>query len=108
MGVETHRPFDCHVAVSNVAPGSGSGVEKRVVGAHNVWQRRWVGGWWWEERVLCLCLVMGVKIIAKQTNAKQTAIKQTTRFWLHSILVNPGTIPVSILECPNSAGLRMH
>ena len=37
-----------------------------------------VGGWWWEERVLCLCLVMGVKIIAKQTNTKQTVIKQTT------------------------------
>ena len=29
MGVETHRPFDCHVAVSDVALGSGSGVEKR-------------------------------------------------------------------------------
>ena len=67
-----------------------------------------VGGWWWEERVLCLCLVTGVKIIAKQTNPKQTAIKQTTGFWLHSVPVNPGTIPVSIPECPNSAGLRMH
>ena len=26
VGVKTHRPFDCHVAVSDVAPGSGSGV----------------------------------------------------------------------------------
>ena len=70
-------------------------------------QRRWVGGWWQEERVLCLCLVMGMKVVAKQTNAKQTAIKQTTRFRLHSVPVNPGTIPVSIPECPNSARLRM-
>ena len=79
-------------------------------------QWRCAGGWWWwEESVLWLCLVMGVKVIAKQANVKQTVIKQTTRFWLNSILVNPGTIPVnlgtipvSILECPNSAGLRMH
>ena len=26
VGVETRHPFDCHVAVSDVAPGSGSGV----------------------------------------------------------------------------------
>ena len=26
VGIETRRPFDCHVAVSDVAPGSGSGV----------------------------------------------------------------------------------
>ena len=51
---------------------------------------------------------MGVKVIAKQTNAKQTVIKQTPGFRLHSVLVNPGTIPVPIPECPNSAGLRMH
>ena len=40
MGVETRRPFDCHIAVSDMAPGSGSGVEKRgrgwVVGAHGM------------------------------------------------------------------------
>ena len=58
--------------------------------------------------MLCLCLVTGVKVIAKQTNTKQTAIKQTTGFWVHSVPVNPGTIPVSIPECPISAGLRMH
>ena len=42
MGVETHRPFDCHITVSDVAPGYGSCVEKRgrgwvdVVGAHGM------------------------------------------------------------------------
>ena len=58
--------------------------------------------------MLSPCLVMCMKGIDKQTMAKQTAIKQTTGFQLHSILANPGTIPVSIPECPNSAGMRMH
>ena len=68
-----------------------------------------LNGWsWWEEIVLSLCLVMCMKVIVKQTMAKQTVIKQTTGFWLHSVLTNLGTIPVSILECPNSTRMRMH
>ena len=52
------------------------------------------------------CLVMCMKVIVKQTMAKQRVTKQTTRLLLHSILVNLGTILVSILECPNSAGMK--
>ena len=29
VGVETRCLFDCHITVSDMAPGSGSGVEKR-------------------------------------------------------------------------------
>ena len=58
--------------------------------------------------MLSPCLVTCMKGIVEQTMAKQTVIKQTTRFRLHSIPANLGTIPVSILECPNSTGMRMH
>ena len=59
-----------------------------------------------ERKEDCICLEMGVQ---QTNNVRQTLyIGQTTKFRCIPFLCIPWNIPVSILECVNSAGMIRH